>query len=254
MALRAVSGDATALACSDLIRADTLKRIAGAVASGLPFVAGGGQRVEFPRQDDAPPRYPSADPLRFSEERRAALLQRIDERARKEPRVLNVMARLDMEHAAVMVCRGDGAVHCDIRPLASIRIAAILKDGAKVEVGGASRGLRGPFEDCCADADADALVDEALRQAAVKLEARPALGGMLPVVLGNGWAGVLLHEAVGHGLEGDHTRKGQSRVLGPRRRAGRARRPSPWSTTAPCRTAAAQSAATTRACPRPATS
>lgn len=211
MALRAVSGDAAALACSDLIRADSLRRLAGAVASGLPFVAGGGQRVEFPRQDDAPPRYPSANPLRFPEERRVAILQRIDERARaKEPRVTNVMASLAMEHAAVMVCRGDGAVHGDVRPLVSIQIAAILKDGAKVEIGQASRGLRGALEDCGGDADVDALVDEALRQAAVKLEAKPALGGMLPVVLGNGWAGVLLHEAVGHGLEGDHTRKGQS--------------------------------------------
>lgn len=214
MALRAVSGEAKVLACADLIQADTLAQLGRTVAEGLPFITGGSERVELPAPGKAEPRYAGDDPLALPEERRIAILQHLDERARRDQRVFNVRASLSMEHAAVMVCRGDGEVRSDLRPLVGVNVAVFVKEGDRVEIGGAAKGRRGSLEDCCAEATLDDLVDEALRLADVNLRAQPAPGGMLPVVLGNAWAGVLLHEAVGHGLEGDFNRKGQSAFSG----------------------------------------
>lgn len=183
-------------------------------------LAGGARangRGDRGRRDAVPPGllYGMADPIAsLTAADKVGLLQKIEAYARrKDPRVTQVMAGLAAEHDIVMVMRSDGVLAADVRPLVRVSVQVIVEQNGRREQGHAGGG--GRFDlDFFTDRQIRAYVDEAVRQALVNLEARPAPGGVLSVVLGPGWPGVLLHEAVGHGLEGDFNRKKSSVFAG----------------------------------------
>ncbi|MGL6156628.1 MAG: metalloprotease TldD, partial [Ralstonia mannitolilytica] len=159
--------------------------------------------------------YAPNDPLdSMTASEKVALLERIEKLARaKDPRVVQVMAGLAGEYDVMLVARSDGVIAADVRPLVRISVTVIAEQNGRREMGSSGGGGRyayGYFTD-------DLLreyVDEAVSSALVNLEAKPAPAGTMTVVLGPGWPGVLLHEAIGHGLEGDFNRKGSSAFSG----------------------------------------
>ena len=142
------------------------------------------------------------------------LLERIEQQARaKDPRVVQVMAGLASEYDVVLVARADGTLAADVRPLVRLSVTVIAEQNGRREVGSGGGGGRfglAYFD----DAMVNAYVNDAVHAALTNLEARPAPAGVMTVVLGPGWPGVLLHEAIGHGLEGDFNRKGSSAFSG----------------------------------------
>ena len=174
-----------------------------------------GQAAEAPRATNAK-LYGEDNPLAspgFSD--KVALLQEIDAWARaRDPRVVQVMASLAGERRTVEILRGDGRLIRDIRPLARINVQVTVERDGRRESGYSGAGGRAGFEAWITPKTWQEQVDEALRQALVNLEAIPCPAGEMDVVLGPGWNGVLLHEAVGHGLEGDFNRKGTSAFSG----------------------------------------
>jgi TldD protein len=145
---------------------------------------------------------------------KVALLERLERLAKaKDPRVVQVMAGLAAEHDVVLVARADGTMAADVRPLVRLSVTVIAEQAGRREVGSAGGGGRyglAYFD----DAMVQSYVDEAVASALTNLDARPAPAGEMTVVLGAGWPGILLHEAVGHGLEGDFNRKGSSAFAG----------------------------------------
>ena len=142
------------------------------------------------------------------------LLERAERAARaRDPRVVQVMAGLASEYDVVLVARADGTLAADVRPLVRLSITVIAEQGGRREVGSAGGGGRFGLA-YFSDEQIGKYVDEAVNAALVNLESRPAPAGEMTVVLGPGWPGVLLHEAVGHGLEGDFNRKGSSAFSG----------------------------------------
>jgi len=143
------------------------------------------------------------------------LLGEIDAYARaKDPRVRQVMASISGEWQAVQILRGDGRRVGDIRPLVRLNVSVVVGDGDRQESGSYGQGGRFAFARIVSPENWRHAVDEALRQALVNLSAVPAPAGEIPVVLGPGWNGVMLHEAIGHGLEGDFNRKKTSAFAG----------------------------------------
>lgn len=144
-----------------------------------------------------------------SNTQKIAILKNIDSSARKLEYVTNVIANLSMEYDEIYIARHDERQHTDIRPLVHLNISLIINNNGKIEKG--SSGLGGRY---LLESLSTVLLEEhihkAHKQALLKCKATAAPSGQLPVVLGNGWAGVILHEAVGHGLEGDFNRKGSS--------------------------------------------
>ncbi|MDO4636727.1 MAG: metalloprotease TldD [Lautropia sp.] len=215
--VRAVSGERSAFAYSDEINgpalmsaADATRTIARAGRSGRTRISGGQGGILSAHR-----LYPMRDPIASLEAReKVGMLQRIEAYARKrDPRVTQVMAGLAAEHDVVMIMRSDGVLVADVRPLVRVSVQVIVEQGGRREQGHAGGG--GRFDlDYFSDECVYGYVDEAVRQALVNLEARPAPAGVMSVVLGPGWPGVLLHEAVGHGLEGDFNRKKSSVFAG----------------------------------------
>ena len=159
--------------------------------------------------------YPGIDPIAsLDSTAKVSLLEQAEQRARaRDPRVVQVMAGLACEFDVVLVARADGVLAADVRPLVRLSVTVIAEQGGRREVGSAGGGGRfglAYFD----DAQIGKYVDEAVDAALVNLEARPAPAGEMTVVLGPGWPGILLHEAVGHGLEGDFNRKGSSAFSG----------------------------------------
>ena len=211
--LRAVSGETTAFAHAGELGEDALKRAAAtvrAVRSGR-----GGTMAEAPSRtnrslyvDDNP-----LDGTPFDD--KVALLAEIDTYAReKEPRVRQVMASLLGEWQAVEIVRADGSRASDVRPLVRLNVAVMVGEGERQETGSHGVGGRAVYDEFLAPGSWQAQVDEALRQALVNLESVATPAGEMPVVLGPGWPGILLHEAIGHGLEGDFNRKKTSAFSG----------------------------------------
>jgi TldD protein len=145
---------------------------------------------------------------------KVALLGRVEQLARgKDPRVVQVMAGLASEYDVVLVARADGTLAADVRPLVRLSVTVIAEQKGRREMGSAGGGGRfglAYFDDACIGR----YVDEAVQAALTNLVARPAPAGEMTVVLGPGWPGILLHEAIGHGLEGDFNRKGSSAFSG----------------------------------------
>ena len=165
-----------------------------------------------------PGRRSTAPPTRSrppSRGRKLAVLERIEQYCRaQEPAVVSVTATLAASHQAIEIFRGDGRHLADIRPLVRLNVSVVLERNGRRESAGYGGGGRFALDRLLADGWWRAIADEALRQARVRLEAVPAPAGEMTVVLGAGWPGVMLHEAVGHGLEGDFNRKGTSAFAG----------------------------------------
>lgn len=217
--VRAVHGEKTAFAYSDDISAASLLEAAAQVRS----ISGLGQdgKVRIPRQRPAKTRalYQAHDPIAsLSSQDKVDVLHKVEKLARAaDTRVVQVMASLASEWDVVLVARLDGTLAADVRPLVrlSLTVVAEKTEGgqARREMGSSGGGGRYGL-DYFDDALIAQYVQEAVAQATTNLEARPAPAGEMSVVLGAGWPGVLLHEAVGHGLEGDFNRKGSSAFSG----------------------------------------
>jgi len=211
--LRSVAGEATGYAHAGDVSEAALRRAAGTVRA----VAAGhaGTVAEPPRASNAR-LYSDANPLSAMDfSARTALLAEIDAYARgKDVRVKQVMASLTGEWQAVQIVRADGRRVADLRPLVRLNVAVVVEQDGRRETGSFGTGGRFGYDRVVGvDVWHDA-VDEALRQAVLNLDSRPAPAGEMPVVLGPGWPGILLHEAIGHGLEGDFNRRKTSAFSG----------------------------------------
>jgi TldD protein len=213
--VRAVSGEKTAFAYSDDISQSSLLDAARTVRS-ISAVAQK-VRVQAATKKIAKARslYSPVDPISTLESAaKVALLGKVERLARaKDPRVAQVMAGLASEYDVVMVARADGTLAADVRPLVRLSVTVIAEQKGRREMGSSGGGGRfglAYFD----DAQISKYVDEAVHAALTNLEARPAPAGEMTVVLGPGWPGILLHEAIGHGLEGDFNRKGSSAFSG----------------------------------------
>ena len=212
--VRAVSGEKTAFAYADSLSADAIRRAAQAVR--VIGEAGNTAPVRVPAQvSGCPNAYGALNPIAtLDSPQKVALLQTVETLARAaDPRIVQVMAGLTCEHDMVYIARLDGKHAADIRPLVRLSLTVIAKQGERREQGSAGGGGRfdlAYFD----DAKIQEYVNHAVKQALTNLESRPAPAGAMTVVLGSGWPGVLLHEAVGHGLEGDFNRKQTSAFSG----------------------------------------
>ncbi|ESR24943.1 metalloprotease TldD [Lutibaculum baratangense] len=211
--MRAVAGETSAYAHSTELSAEALKRAADTVRA---VSAGRGGTLAMPPQGTNRHLYGAANPLEApSFSAKSDLLAEIDAYLRaRDPRVRQVSASLAAEHQTVEIIRADGQTHRDVRPLVRINISVIVGDGERQETGSHGMGGREGFLRFVTPENWRAVADEALRQALVNLEAVPAPAGELDIVLAPGWPGILLHEAVGHGLEGDFNRKKMSAFAG----------------------------------------
>ncbi|WP_428376942.1 metalloprotease TldD [Lichenicoccus sp.] len=211
--LRAVLGDESAYAHADELSESALAR-AGATVR-MVRAGRSGTVAETPRATNSR-LYSDANPLheaQFAE--RAALLSEIDAYARgTDSRVVQVSASLAAEWQAVQIMRADGHRVADLRPLVRLNVSVVVEKDGRRESGSYGLGGRFAYSRILNEASWKHAVDEALRGALVNLDSRPAPAGEMEVVLGNGWPGILLHEAVGHGLEGDFNRKGSSAFAG----------------------------------------
>ncbi len=211
--LRAVAGEAAGYAHASELSEDAIKR---ASATVLAVQAGHeGSLAEGPAGTNAQ-LYSEANPLPgVPFEDKVALLAAIDAYARgKDPRIKQVSASLLGEWQAVQIVRPGGLRAADIRPLVRLNVSVVVGEGERMESGSHGRGGRFGYTSLLDPDNWQDSVDEALRQALVNLESVPAPAGEMQVVLGPGWPGVLLHEAVGHGLEGDFNRKETSAFSG----------------------------------------
>jgi len=211
--VRAVSGEKTAFAYSDDITFNALQSAAQATrAIGRQ---GGAGSTAIARRGELRALYAPQDPLAsLSAPDKVALLERLERIARGlDPRVTQVMASLAGEYEVVMVARSDGVQAADVRPLVRLSLQVIVEADGRREQGGAGGGGRFDYA-YFTDAVLSDYAQKAVQQALLNLEARPAPAGTMTVVLGSGWPGILLHEAIGHGLEGDFNRKGTSAFSG----------------------------------------
>lgn len=211
--VRAVSGEKTAFAYADSLteaavrRAADTVRVIGAAGNAAPV------RVPVPVQGKRV--HALLDPIAgLDSAEKVALLQKVEAWAKAaDPRVVQVMAGLACEHDLVYVARLDGKHAADVRPLVRLSVTVIAEQNGRREQGSSGGGGRFALS-YFSDAKIKEYIDAAVKQALINLDARPAPAGAMTVVLGNGWPGVLLHEAVGHGLEGDFNRKQTSAFAG----------------------------------------
>ena len=218
--VRAVSGEKTGFAYSDQINLASLQQCVEAVKGIAQIKEGNLISPQAFNAVNAVQRYAAINPLEsLSKEKKIELLHLVDRTARSEdPRVTHVSAALSSIYEEVLVVATDGTLAADIRPLVRLSISVLVEEDGKRERGscgsGGRFGLDWFFEVVNGDIRAVNFAKEAVRQALVNLSAVAAPAGLMPVVLGAGWPGVLLHEAVGHGLEGDFNRKESSLFTG----------------------------------------
>ncbi len=212
--VRAVSGEKTGFAYSDEIILPALLEAAGAARAIAGRGDGGAVRTW--RGGGGLALYDPLDPVEtLSAQEKVRLLERLDQEARRlDPRVSQVMVSLASSHDVVLVAASDGTLAGDVRPLVRLNVSVIVEDQGRREQGSSGGGGRVGYGWFLDHERALGYAREAVRQALVNLEAEDAPAGSLTVVLGPGWPGVLLHEAVGHGLEGDFNRKGTSAFAG----------------------------------------
>ena len=204
--VRAVSGEKTAFAYADSLCLDSINRSAHAVR--VIGAGGGEQHIRVPTVKHGKQVHSGFDPIAsLDSAAKVALLNKVETLAKAaDPRIVQVMAGLTCEYDMIYIARLDGRHAADIRPMVRLNVTVIAKQGDRREQGGAGGGGRydlAYFNETLVRQ----FVDSAVKQALINLESRPAPAGEMTVVLGNGWPGVLLHEAVGHGLEGDFNRK-----------------------------------------------
>ena len=213
--VRAVAGEKTGFAYSDEITGQALLDAAGAARS---IAAGNCQSdaIAVQRKDSFAPLYPHRDPLTpLSETQKVDLLRRTEKYAQgMDSRIIQVIVSLAGEHDTMLVARSDGLMAADIRPLVRMNVTVVMEHKGRRERGTAGGGGRVGMDYFLEGDRAMEYAREAVRQAQVNLEAVDAPAGQMTVVLGPGWPGILLHEAIGHGLEGDFNRKGTSAFSG----------------------------------------
>jgi len=211
--LRAVLGEEAGYAHAGELSLGALSRAAATVSA---VRAGRSGTAAAPPRASNARLYSDANPLTAADfPDRTAVLGRIDAYARgADPRVRQVMASLFGEWQAVQVLRADGTRVADLRPLVRLNVSVVVEQDGRRESGTFGAGGRHSYARLLDEAFWRGAVDEALRQALVNLDSRPAPAGEMPVVLGPGWPGILLHEAIGHGLEGDFNRKKTSAFAG----------------------------------------
>ncbi|OAM26909.1 MULTISPECIES: metalloprotease TldD [Eikenella] len=217
--VRAVSGEKTAFAYADSLNPAVLRQAAEAVRT----IGAAGQERQikldgsgsFSGSRTQPALYAADNPiLGLDSAAKVALLNRVEQLAKAaDPRIVQVMAGLTCEYDLVYLARLDGRTAADIRPLVRLSVSVVAKQGERREMGSFGGGGRHGL-DYFSEERLREYVNAAVAQALVNLESRPAPAGSMTVVLGSGWPGVLLHEAVGHGLEGDFNRKGTSAFAG----------------------------------------
>ncbi|KQQ67649.1 protease TldD [Pseudomonas sp. Leaf127] len=212
--VRAQSGEKTGFAYSNAINLEALSAAARAARSISR--AGQNGRVQAFTTQDVAQLYAPDNPLEvLSRAEKVELLKRIDVATRAlDPRIQQVSVSMAGVWERILVAAADGSLAADVRPLVRFNVSVIVEQNGRRERGGHGGGGRTDYRYFLNEDRAMGYAREALRQALVNLEAIPAPAGTLPVVLGSGWSGVLLHEAVGHGLEGDFNRKGSSAYSG----------------------------------------
>jgi TldD protein len=213
--VRAISGDKTGFAYSDDIILPALES-AVTMAASIAKAGQQGQILAWQKNPLLKPLYQPLNPISsWTEQEKLDLLRQVDEVARSsDPRIKHVNVSLVGTQEVVLVLDSEGCMAADIRPLVRLNISVIAEDRGLREQGFAGGGARTDYNYFINDQVATQLTKEAVRLALLNLEAVKAPAGTLPVVLGPGWPGVLLHEAVGHGLEGDFNRKGSSAFSG----------------------------------------
>ncbi|MGD8379963.1 MAG: metalloprotease TldD [Gammaproteobacteria bacterium] len=212
--VRAISGEKTGFAYSDEIVLPALTQasnMARAIAR-----EGGDKRLQAWRAHAGHRLYLPVDPLEtITDVDKVQLLERLDAEARRlDPRIRQVMVSLSAVHEVVLVAGSDGTLAADVRPLTRLNVSVIAEQNGRREQGYAGGGGRFGYDELMVGEQPLHFAREAVRTALLNLEAADAPAGSMPVVLGPGWPGVLLHEAIGHGLEGDFNRKGTSAFSG----------------------------------------
>jgi TldD protein len=212
--VRAISGERTGFAYSDQLDESALTD-AVVAARGIARTQGEG-KVKVARPEKRAPLYSSLDPLgSMSDGDKVELLADLDRRVRAmDSRIIQVIGSLAGVYEVVLVRASDGTLAADVRPLVRLNVSVIMEKDGRREQGYAGGGGRGDYGVLTAAGKPLAIAAEAVRTAAVNMEAVPSPAGTMPVVLGAGWPGILLHEAIGHGLEGDFNRKGTSAFTG----------------------------------------
>jgi TldD protein len=212
--VRAISGEKTGFAYSDEIMMPALLQ-ASQAARAIAKRGTEGSLQAWHRGDENI-LYPAVDPLeRMSADEKVELLRKVDAEARRQdPRVSEVVVSLAGVHEVMMVAVSDGTLSADVRPLIRFNVSVIVDQNGRREQGSAGGGGRTEYTFFLEQERALGYAREAVRQALVNLEAVDTPAGSMPVVLGPGWPGILLHEAIGHGLEGDFNRKGTSAFAG----------------------------------------
>ena len=213
--VRATAGEKTGFAYSDEITVQRL-RLAAESARAIAAEAGGQGSVAVRQGGGGSDLYPvRVPPTEVPLQSKVDLLAAIDRVARaQDPRITKVMASVASEQRLVLVVSSDGRLVGDVRPLCRLQITCIAEAGSRREMGSFGGGGRVPYETFLEEERFARFAREAARQALVNLDALEAPAGTMDVVLGPGWPGILLHEAVGHGLEGDFNRKGTSAFSG----------------------------------------
>ncbi len=211
--VRVVSGEKTAFAYSDDINVDALEsaaRVTRAIAAD-----GGDCSASSPLVNVGRALYAPIDPVaQYDDAQKVRILETLERHARAiDPRVKQVIGRLSGEYDVVLVARADGGTAADVRPLVHLAVTVIAEQDGRREQGQQGAGGRFGYA-YFTDERLEKLASDAVKQALINLEARPAPAGPMSVVLGPGWPGILLHEAIGHGLEGDFNRKGTSAFSG----------------------------------------
>jgi len=212
--VRAVSGEKTGFAYSDELMLPALEQAANAARA----ISRQGQSnaVQAWSRSDRQDLYSSQDPIAsIKDEQKTALISDIEKKTRDlDKRIEQVIISLSSSQDFILIAASDGNLAADVRPLVRLNVSVIIEDNGRREQGYSGGGARADLNYFLEGDLPMEYAREAVRQAIVQLEAVPAPAGMMPVVLGAGWPGILLHEAVGHGLEGDFNRKGTSAFSG----------------------------------------
>lgn len=212
--IRAISGDKTGFAYADEIVLPSLMQASGA-ARAIARQGSQGE-VQAWQNRQVPPLYGTDNPIQALDAgEKVDFLRQVDAYARsRDPRVSQVMVNLAATHETILVAATDGTLAADVRPLIRLSVSVIAEQNGRREQGSDGGGGRFSYQSLLGTDAWRGMADEAVRQALVNLEAEAAPAGTMTVILGPGWPGVLLHEAVGHGLEGDFNRKGTSAYSG----------------------------------------
>ncbi|MGZ8186901.1 MAG: metalloprotease TldD [Methylobacter sp.] len=212
--VRAVSGEKTGFAYSDRIELPVLLE----AANNVKAIVRQGQeaQVGLVKAANRSPYYPSINPLKsLLDQQKIDLLRKVDSETRKlDSRIEEVIVSLVGVHDSILVANQDGSLAADVRPLVRMNVTVIVEENGHREQGSMGGGARSDYSCFIEEDQALEYGREAVRQALVSLEATEAPAGNMTVVLGPGWPGILLHEAIGHGLEGDFNRKGTSAFSG----------------------------------------